>query len=448
MERSDSDGSVARARDTLRLSLLFGTIYFVQGMSEPTTGLISQPNQSLLREWGESPEQIGLFVALLAAPWCLKPLFGLLSDFVPLGRSRRRGYIIVSSLVALIGFVVLACLPMPAGAHNRLLSWLLVPTVAVIFADVVIDATMIEAGQPRGITGRLQSVQWAAIYAGSILTGVLGGWLSELQEQRLGYLICGGLMTATLILSVCAIREPPARPREDWRQALLALWSAMRSRPVVAVGAVLFLWHFNPCCQAVIYLHMTDALGFSENFYGQTMSLIAVGSLMACVAYGFYCRRIAMARLIRLAVVLGLASTLAYWHLADRTSAVVVSVLVGFTYMTASMILVDLAARACPMEAAGTLFALFMALCNVSSAATTWLGGWLYQAANERFGSDIAFQMVVALGGLLSTSSFLVVRYLPAHLLDTPETVRELRPAALILPEFPVAIEPHQPHVL
>ena len=45
MERSDSAGALPRPRDTLRLSLLFGTIYFVQGMSEPTTGLISQPNQ-------------------------------------------------------------------------------------------------------------------------------------------------------------------------------------------------------------------------------------------------------------------------------------------------------------------------------------------------------------------------------------------------------------------
>jgi MFS family permease len=434
-------------RDTLRLSLLFGTIYFVQGMSEPTTGLISQPNQSLLREWGESPEQIGLFVAILAAPWCLKPLFGFLSDFVPLGRYRRRGYLIVSSLVALIGFIALAWVPMAAGDHNRLLSWLLVPTVAVIFADVVIDATMIEAGQPRGITGRLQSVQWAAIYAGSILTGVLGGYLSEFQEQRLGYLICGGLMTATLVLSIFAIHERPARPSEDWRRALVSLGSAARSRPVIAVGTLLFLWHFNPCCQAVIYLHMTDALGFSEKFYGETMSLIAVGSLMACVAYGFYCRRIAMRRLIRLAVVLGLASTWAYWHVTDRGSAAVISVVVGFTYMTASMILVDLAARACPIEAAGTMFALFMALCNISSAATTWLGGWLYQAADDRFGSDVAFQMVVAIGGLLSTTSYLVVRYLPDHLLDTHEVVTVLQPVALVLPELPVAIEAHQPHV-
>ena len=56
---------------------------------------------------------------------------------------------------------------------------LFVPTIGVAFSDVVIDALMVEEGQPRGLTGRLQSVQWAAIYAATILTGVLGGYLSQ-----------------------------------------------------------------------------------------------------------------------------------------------------------------------------------------------------------------------------------------------------------------------------
>lgn len=429
---------------TLRLAILFGTIYFVQGMSEPTTGLISQPDQSLLRQWGESPEQIASFVAILAAPWCLKPLFGFLSDFFPLGRFRRKNYLILTSVIAMAGFFTLGCLPMPVGAHNRLLSWLLVPTVAVIFADVVIDARMIECGQPRGITGKLQSVQWAAIYAGTILTGVLGGILSERQEQRLGYFICGGLMTITLATSLFVKEKPQVGRPEDWRAAIAALGSAARTPAVYSVGALLFLWHFNPCCQAVLYLHMTDALGFSEEFYGQTMSLMAIGSLAACVAYGFYCRRVPMQRLIYLAVGFGLASTWAYWQMIDRTSAMVISVVVGFTYMTASMVMVDLAARACPINAAGTLFALFMALCNISSAATTWLGGAVYQAGLAHRDADFAFQAVVALGGALSASSCLLIRFLPAHLLGTQEAAAPAAVPAMVLPEMPVAIEPTQ----
>jgi MFS family permease len=449
MDESGPRGRRLQTRDTIRLGLLFGTIYFVQGMSEPTTGLVSQPNQSLLTEWGESADAIGLFFTILAAPWCLKPVFGFLSDFFPLAGCRRKSYLIVTSLVAMAGFFALAWwTPWPVGAYGRLLSWLMVPTVAVIFANVVVDALMIETGQPRGITGRLQSVQWAAIYAGSILTGKLGGILSEYQEQQLGFLICGGLMSATFVLSVVGVREPTsAGPIEDWRMTLRSLLLAARSPKVLAVGAFVFLWHFNPCCQVVVYLHMRKFLGFSEEFYGDTMSLIAVGSLTACISYGIYCRHVSMRKLVYAAVMLGIVSTWGYWCLAGRTSAVVVSLLTGFAYMTASMILVDLAARACPLEAAGTLFALFMAACNTSSAITTWLGGCIYESVGSRWGYEEAFTVVVALGGLFCGSSWWAIRFLPARLLGRPAEVAP-EPEILLLPELPplaeLALEPPQ----
>ncbi|HEX7376127.1 MAG TPA: MFS transporter [Pirellulales bacterium] len=441
MDESGQSGRRLQTRDTVRLGLLFGTIYFVQGMSEPTTGLVSQPNQSLLKQWGESPEQIALFLAILASPWCLKPVFGFLSDFFPLAGYRRKSYMIVASLVAAVSFFALAWwTPWPSDAHNQFLSWLLVPTVAVIFANVVVDAMMIEAGQPRGITGRLQSVQWAAIYAGSIVTGKMGGILSEHQEQRLAFFVCGCLMSATLVLSLLGVREPRTKvsPRE-WRESLAALRQALRSPGMLAVGAFTFLWYFNPFCQAVIYLHMTDHLGFSEEFYGDTMSLIAIGSLLACVCYGLYCRRIPMRRMVNWAVALGLLSTWGYWCVTDRASAAAVSLLTGFTYMTASMILVDLAARACPMAAAGTLFALFMAACNTSSAVTTWLGGTVYQAVGERWGYTIGFDVVIAVGGLFCASSWWAIQFLPARLLGLPDQAEEKVPVPLPMPELPAA---------
>ena len=69
---------------TLRLGLLCGAIYFVQGIGEPTEGLIAQPVRSILKSWGQGDAAIATFAALLAIPWSLKPLYGLLTDFVPL----------------------------------------------------------------------------------------------------------------------------------------------------------------------------------------------------------------------------------------------------------------------------------------------------------------------------------------------------------------------------
>lgn len=150
-------------------------MYFVQGVAEPTEGLIAQPVRSLLKSWGYSAAAIAGFGALLAFPWWIKPIYGLLSDFVPIGRTRRRSYLLLTSAATVLSLGYLYVLPLPHGAYLQLLLLLLIPTVGVAFSDVVVDALMVEKGQPRGLTGLLQSVQWAALYGGSKAAGMSGG---------------------------------------------------------------------------------------------------------------------------------------------------------------------------------------------------------------------------------------------------------------------------------
>jgi predicted MFS family arabinose efflux permease len=419
MQPTDLRRRALRLGETIRLGFLFGAIYFIQGVSDPNTGLISQPDNSLLRDWGRSAKQVASFGALLTLPWCLKPLFGLLSDFVPLGRYRRKGYLIVTSLAATIGYAALFLIPLPQGADRPLLSWLMFCSLGIIFCDVVVDGLMIETGQPRGLTGRLQSVQWAAIHTGAIITGVVGGFLSEQRLQKSGFLLCAILMAAALLIAVLFIEETPRPPQHNWRGSLGKLKQVLRSPSVFVVGAFAFVWSFNPFTQAVLYMHMTKGLGYSDDFYGKTVSLIAVGSLVACLCYSVYCKRVPMRRLSHLSIVSGIVSSWIYWGLGGESSAAAVSVLSGFAYMTGNMVLVDLAARACPLDAPATLFALFMALCNLGAAAGTWLGGVIYQHGARHWGAVPAFNVLVFVAGGTTAACWLLVPLLPQRLLGT-----------------------------
>lgn len=401
---------------------LFGLLYFIQGVNETATGLVNQPFLSLLERWRSSPSQITSYVALLGLPWCLKPLFGLASDFVRFAGYRRKSYLIASGAAAAVCFLCLYLLPLSANTKGLLLVGLFIPTVAVTFADVVLDALIIEIGQPREITGRLQSVRWGASYAAMIITGLLGGKLCEANQHRLAFLICGGLAAVGLFLAIFMVREPRSiEVEEDLETLGSVLFEAVRSRAVIVTGLFLFIWHFNPFTQSVLYLHVRQTMhlsrSVSEEVYGQSMSMLAIGSIVACACYGVYCRRISMRWLAPGAVLMGIASNMVYWLLAGPKSLDAVSLVVGFTYMTANMIQCDLAARACPVRAAGTVFGAFMALCNVSTLLSIWVGGGMYQFAVAQWGGMHAFHLMLLLGSGFMAASWLAARFLPEELL-------------------------------
>ena len=97
---STTDKRKSHATSATGSLIFFAALYFVQSVGDPTSGLIAQPVRSLLRGWGELPAALGTLMALLAVPWTIKPVFGLLSDFVPLLGSRRRNYLLLANGLA------------------------------------------------------------------------------------------------------------------------------------------------------------------------------------------------------------------------------------------------------------------------------------------------------------------------------------------------------------
>ncbi len=405
-------------RNAWSLGLLFGAFSFLQSFGEPNEGLLAQPVRSLLVSWGRSTGEVAAFSALLAIPWFFKPLYGLLTDFVPLAGGRRKGYLIAASGVAAFALLGVWAAPVGFGAKGNLLACLLVPTAAVALSDVAADALMVERGQALGLTGRFQAIQWACAYASGLIAGTLGGALSGRGRQDLAFLLCGVAAVVALVLSAVCVREPVRAPTGGTaRDAIRALTRATRSPAVLGVGGFLFLWNFNPFSTAVLHLHMTRALGFSEQFYGNSVSMLSFASIVACLAYGLYAPRVPRHLLAHASIALGVVSTLAYLAMTDERSALLVTLAIGFTYMTATLIQLDLAAQACPPEAAGTVFASLMALSNLSMSLSTWLGGAWYERGEARWGSVTSFRVLVLVGSAFTAGCWLIVPALPRELL-------------------------------
>jgi predicted MFS family arabinose efflux permease len=317
----------------------------------------------------------------------------------------------------------------PAHLAWMLFVLLLVPTIGVAFSDVVIDALMVEEGQPRGITGRLQSVQWAAIYGATILTGTVGGYLSEVKRQELGFLVAGHAMIGSFLIVLFAVREPrrnavadgDRRSRRDgFRHAVAAMWRTVQRPSILTIAAFIFLWSFNPFTSAVLHMHIVRHMGFSEQFFGNTVSIQAVGAMLGSALYGLYCRRLSVMQLVHLSIMNGVLATTAYWLLDGEWSARAIAFFVGFTYMTGLIVQLDLAARVCELETAGTTFAILMSISNFAVSMSMFAGGQMYDGIAAWQDNTTAFNVVVGVGALFTCGCWLL----------TPAIRRYCQPAA------------------
>ncbi len=391
-------------QDIRRLAVFFAAVYFVQGLAEPQAGLATQPIFFLLKdELRLSAAETATFLAVVGVAWNVKPLYGLTSDLLPLWGYRRRSYLLVTTAVAALGWLLLGLLPnYPYGLTLALLS---ATGLGLAFTDVLCDAVMVEEGRARGLTGRFQSIQWAAIHAASLLGGIGGGYLSAYVSYSRTFLLVALLPVLSFGASAYAVREGRSRvERARVRETLHALRAGVGSGPLWRAAAFIFLWNFSPSFGVPLEFYMIDVLGISKIQLGWLETLSSGGALVGAILFGRYLKAVPLGRLLSLAVAIGVAGTLAYYGLVGWWSAVALGITVSLVTMVASLATLDLAARAVPPRAEGTLFAALMSVNNIGTTGATWLGGQLYDV--------MGLNWLIAISAATTAACWLLVPWL------------------------------------
>ena len=359
--------------DAQRLAVLFAVVYFAQGMWY-------LPNQTLtivLKERGLSAGQVATFFTFSTIPWLIKPVYGLISDFVPLFGRRRKSYLLLTSTLA-----GLAGLALGVGVEHTywwLAGLFTLMGLGLAFTDVLIDAVMVQSGKPLGLTGAFQAVQWGAVYMASVLVGEAGGYLAEHRSLGATFVIASIFPLVSLLMTQVFVHESPVRvDREAFRETLTAIKGALTERDVWVVAGFIFFWTFSPSFGPALLYYQTDVLKFSQQFIGHLSALASIAAVVGALAYAPLSRRVPLKRLINLSIGIGVISTLAYLLYRDAWSAVAIDTIFGAVGMITQLAFLDLAAKACPRRVEATFFALLMSIYNGGVQGSQVVGGHLY----------------------------------------------------------------------
>jgi len=373
-DRNDSDRAAVR-----RLLVFFALVYLVEGVGQ-IGGLIAQPLSFYLKEvHGWAALQVTAFLAVFNFPWIIKPVYGLLSDFVPIFGYRRKSYLIVANIVATAAYLWSTQLSAPGE-----LVWALQLTAyAMAISSTVCGAVLVENGQRLGESGRFVNQQWlwfnAAAMASAIAGGQLVQWLPPATALHTAAFIVAAAPAAVLLGTLLLVQDEPTRlDAGALRSTMDGLADALKKRELWIVGSFLFLYYFSPGLATPLYYAMTDNLKFPQGFIGLLGSITSAGWIAGAVLYPRLFENLSSKRLLNLSIALGTVTTAAYLLLVNETSAVILSFCSGFAAMLATVATVTLAADYCPRRTEGFSFAVMMSLINLATASGDIIGSYLF----------------------------------------------------------------------
>jgi folate/biopterin transporter len=349
-------------------------VYFVQGV----LGLARLAISFFLKDdLGLSPAEVSALMGVAALPWMVKPLFGFISDGLPILGYRRRPYLILSGVLGTLAWVALATVVKTPWAATLAIA---LSSLSVAFSDVIVDSIVVERARTESVgnVGTLQSLCWGTSAIGGLLTAYLSGWLLEHFTTRVVF-ACTAVFPLLVSWVAWLIAEVPTTEKTHWVVVggqLKQLWQAVRQQSIWLPMAFLFLWQAMPTAESAFFFFVTNDLKFEPEFLGRVRLVTSIASLVGVWLFQRFLKAVPFRVIFGWSTVisagLGLTTLLLVTHanralgISDRWFSLGDNLILTVMGQIAFMPVLVLAARLCPPGVEATLFALLMSVFNLA----------------------------------------------------------------------------------
>ena len=186
-----------------------------------------------------TPAQMAAIFGIVSIPWCLKPLYGFISDSYPVLGYRRRPYMTMGALLSSFMWIILPFCP-----HDEFIVTLVMTlsSLGLCFADVMADSLLVEIARSESEAnkGVIQSYSWMLRFAGGLSASIFGA----LAYDKLGHVQVfhlNSMIPVTIALLSLCIHETDSSTSVNWRITRSKLTAAVRQPTVHRPALFLFL---------------------------------------------------------------------------------------------------------------------------------------------------------------------------------------------------------------
>ncbi len=368
-------------RRTDLTTIIIPFVYFIAG----ATSLAGVATTFFYKDdIGLSIAQVQILGSIAIIPWSIKPIYGILSDRLPIWKLRRKPYLFLAGLFGSVGYLLMATI---VQSFTGAIVSSIISALGFALADVIVDGIVAERSRTQREAGKLQTICRASLMTGAIAVSYLSGILVESIGARNVFFITGALPIFTSVFALLISEESNAVAIKISVREILKSIKAMCTPAVCWSIAFLFIWRSTPTSGGALSYYLIDELKFTPEFFG-TLSLVSnITAILGIVIFRKFLLSLPLRTLflwiVILSIVLSLPSIgLVYgWYAVLGVSpeffAVADTAIGGALQEIGFLPLLVLAARVCPKGMEATMFALLASIMNIGLAVSDLGGAWL-----------------------------------------------------------------------
>jgi predicted MFS family arabinose efflux permease len=414
-----------------RIFLYLGVLIVLLALGAPHGGLIDIPISFLLKnKLNLEAHELANFRLLAAIPLYLSFVFGFLRDtWHPFGM-RDRGLMVLFGAITAGLYVIFA---FATVTYAMLLVAVVLLTASFLFVSSAQNGLTSMLGQQHAISGQISAVWNIFLSIPTLVSFLVGGYLSDLLEHRdtdqaaqALFLVGAAIMAAIAVYAAWKPRsvfdnvdieqQTVTRRMEDLKR-LARHW------PVYPALLIWLLWNFAPGSATPLQYYLQNTLHGEDTHWGQWNAIFTASFIPTFMVFGLLCRRVPLKTLLFWGTVIAVPQLVPMLFMHSVTGALMAAVPIGLMGGIATAAYMDLLIRSSPPGLEGTVLMMSVGLNWIAVRFGDVLGTYLY----DYYGGFSACVIAITIVYALILPTLLLV---PKYLIATPDGERLVPDAA------------------
>ena len=397
-------------------------LYFTHGFSGISKIAMSFYYKDILNL---SPIELSIITSITAIPLIIKPLYGFISDSYSFFGYNRKSYLIFSSLLGSISWIIMANYASLTNINIITIIcnvfFITLSFISLSFTDVLIDAIAVSKIRENQNINSIQTIFWISSSLGSIISSYLSGYL--LQNYNIAFVFYLSAIIPLITATITIFIKEPLNYKLQYSQyntiqllkiKIKKILNILSKKKILYPLIFLMLMNAMPKIATTMFFFEVNKLGFQPEFFGKLALFSSISSLFGILLYNLKFKSIQLRTILKwtciLGVILGIFTLILVTRvnkligIPDTLLVILDDIILSIFYKITILPILVIATQVCPLGLEGMLFATIISANNLSNIIGKLLGGLLTKQigiTNDNFTNMPFFIILINLFGLI-----------------------------------------------